>query len=137
MFSAQRISRVTAIALTAGAVAAPVASARPARMAPNAAAAAISASQQQVSAAARPAAPVPLIYSRQDKQLAPSSSSQAPVNVAPASVRAGTASDGFDWGDAGIGAGGALAISIIGIGGGLALSQRRTRRTRPTVAAAS
>jgi hypothetical protein len=35
---------------------------------------------------------------------------------------------GFDWGDAGIGAAGGLALSMVGLGGALAVSQRRTRR---------
>jgi hypothetical protein len=35
---------------------------------------------------------------------------------------------GFDWGDAGIGAAG-LAFSVIGIGGAVAVSQRRSRRS--------
>jgi hypothetical protein len=34
---------------------------------------------------------------------------------------------GFDWGDAGIGAGAALAITMIGLGGALAVSSRRHR----------
>lgn len=37
---------------------------------------------------------------------------------------------GFDWGDAGIGAAGGFAIAMLGVGGGLALSQRRSRRPR-------
>jgi hypothetical protein len=36
---------------------------------------------------------------------------------------------GFDWGDAGIGAAGGFAIAMLGVGGGLALAQRRSRRT--------
>lgn len=47
-------------------------------------------------------------------------------------VTAGTS--GFDWGDTGIGAAGGLAISILGLGGGLAVSQRRARRIRHTTA---
>jgi hypothetical protein len=137
MFSLQRITRVTAIALTAGAVTVPVAVARPARMAPNSGLAAVSVSQQQqLQAATRPAA-APHTYARQDKQLIPSSSSQTPVNTAPASAPAATSGSGFDWGDAGIGAAGGLAIAVVGIGGALGLSQRRTRRTRPTAVAAS
>jgi hypothetical protein len=137
MFSAQSITRVTAIALTVGAVAAPVATARPARMAPRQSVAAISVSQQRQLQAKQHQASTPPVYSRQDKQLAPSSSSQTPVNAAASSPPTATASDGFDWGDAGIGAAGGLAISIVGIGGALTLSQRRTRRTRPTAVAAS
>ena len=33
----------------------------------------------------------------------------------------------FDWGDAGIGAAGGLALSMLGLGGALAISQRRPR----------
>jgi hypothetical protein len=36
-------------------------------------------------------------------------------------------SRGFDWGDAGIGAAGGFALSMIAIGGPLAVSQHRTR----------
>jgi hypothetical protein len=38
-------------------------------------------------------------------------------------------SRGFDWGDAGIGAAGGLALAMLGIGGGLAIAQRRERRS--------
>jgi hypothetical protein len=38
-------------------------------------------------------------------------------------------SSGFDWGDAGIGAGGAMVLVLIGSGGVLATSSRRGRRT--------
>jgi hypothetical protein len=35
---------------------------------------------------------------------------------------------GFDWGDAGIGAAGGIALSVAGLGAGLAISQHRARR---------
>jgi len=47
-------------------------------------------------------------------------------------VRITTPASGFDWGDAGIGAAGGLALAILGLGGGLVISQHRPRRTRPT-----
>ena len=50
----------------------------------------------------------------------------------PTIVRVSASNDGFDWGDAGIGAGGAFALSIIGLGGALVVSQRRGPRTRDT-----
>ena len=53
----------------------------------------------------------------------------------PATIVVATAHDGgFDWGDAGIGAAGGFALSMIGIGGALVVSQRRTRHsdTAPT-----
>ena len=44
-------------------------------------------------------------------------------------VRVSSAKGGFDWGDAGIGAAGALGLSLVALAGGLAVSQRRARRT--------
>jgi hypothetical protein len=131
MLSPQRIARVTAIALTAGAVAAPVASAYPPR---DVSGQPVAASRNGVAQAPQKAA----TYTRQDKQLVvPGSQSQVPINAVPPSAPAATPSEGFDWGDAGIGAAGGLVISVVGIGGALALSQRRTRRTTATAAAAS
>jgi hypothetical protein len=43
-------------------------------------------------------------------------------------VRVVTPSAGFHWGDAGIGAGGMLALIVIGLGGALALTHRRNQR---------
>jgi hypothetical protein len=63
----------------------------------------------------------------------PASASSAPVGSAPASaaptiVHVTAPGGGFDWGDAGIGAAGGLALSILGLGSALAVSDRRTRR---------
>ena len=61
--------------------------------------------------------------------------SSAEMNAYPSGSDAAgaVASDGgFDWGDAGIGAAGGLVITMLGVGGGLALSQRRSRRTSPS-----
>ena len=44
---------------------------------------------------------------------------------------------GFDWGDAGIGAAGGLALAMLGVGGGLAISQRRERRPGASAGPAS
>jgi hypothetical protein len=68
------------------------------------------------------------VYSRQDKSVLP------PNDPPPAVVRISSPGGGFDWGDAGIGAAGGFALSIIGIGGALVVSQRRTRPsdTAPT-----
>jgi hypothetical protein len=49
--------------------------------------------------------------------------------VAPVIVRVVTPRAGFDWGDAGIGAAAALAISMIALAAGLAITQRRARGT--------
>ena len=47
-------------------------------------------------------------------------------------VRITTPASGFDWGDAGIGAAGGVALALLGVGGGLVISHQRPRRTRPT-----
>ena len=59
--------------------------------------------------------------------------SNAYAHTASGHVTSGTrivtvASNGFDWGDAGIGAAGGLALAMLGVGAGLAMSQHRTRR---------
>jgi hypothetical protein len=45
--------------------------------------------------------------------------------LAPTIVHVSASTSGFDWADAGIGAGAGVAISALIAGGGLALSQRR------------
>jgi hypothetical protein len=72
------------------------------------------------------------VYSRQDKSSVPvsSQSTTAKVSTPPPVVRLQAPASGFDWGDAGIGAAGGLALSMIGLGGALAVSQRQTRRAR-------
>jgi hypothetical protein len=66
--------------------------------------------------AARPAHP-----------LSPATAPSVTAGVSPTIVRVTAPSSGFDWGDAGIGAAGGFALSMIGIGGALALSQHRSR----------
>ena len=48
-------------------------------------------------------------------------------------VRITTPASGFDWGDAGVGAAGGLALAMLGVGGALVISQR-PRRTRQRTA---
>ena len=135
MLSPQHITKATAMALAVGAFAAPAASAGP--IADNAAAQprhsqvanSVTGSHpfgpnRPVRVAAKPL-PSPT-YSRQDKQLAPHSAPLAPVNTSAPVVRVSNPTGGFDWADAAIGASGGLALSILGIGGALAL-QRRSR----------
>ena len=50
------------------------------------------------------------------------------ASIRPTVVRVVTISGGFDWGDAGIGAGGMLALIVIGLGGALTLTRQRTHR---------
>jgi hypothetical protein len=73
-------------------------------------------------------------YSRQDKSVIPLTSRSTSANGA-AIVRIQTPQSGFDWGDAGIGAAGGFALSMIGLGGVLVVTQRRGRR--PVTAQAS
>ncbi|MFL5862782.1 MAG: hypothetical protein ACJ780_18715 [Solirubrobacteraceae bacterium] len=74
--------------------------------------------------------PPAAVYSRQDKSIIPatppSTSAGDPTKMAV--VRVETAPGGFDWGDAGIGAGGGLALAMLGLGGALARSQRHPHR---------
>jgi hypothetical protein len=59
------------------------------------------------------------------------------ASTSPTIVRVTAPGRGFDWGDAGIGAAGGFALSMIGLGGALVISGQRTRRTRPTKAMTS
>ena len=47
------------------------------------------------------------------------------ASTPPAVVRVVTHNGGFHWGDAGIGAGGMLAVTLIGLGGTITLTRRR------------
>ena len=132
MFSPQHITRAAAVALVAGAIAAPAASAMPTHFrhplgGPN----------HPVSVAANPlGSPT---YSQQDKQLVPSSPTQAPVTARPTVVRVSNPISRFgpppafgfrgadNLGEAALGAG-AVVFVILGIGGAPALLQRRTRK---------
>ena len=75
------------------------------------------------------------------RQVLPNPDNQQPASgsaaVDPSTVRLVPAAPntGFDWGDAGIGAGGAFALTMIGIGGALVLSSRRHRDARPATTA--
>jgi hypothetical protein len=74
-------------------------------------------------------------YSRQDKSIMASASRSATAGIAkatapPAVVRLQAPAGGFDWGDAGIGAAGGIALSMLGLGAALVVSQNRARRTR-------
>ena len=126
MLSLNHITKGTAVALALGAIAAPVATAGP--NADQLATQVRHVHPVSVSKQVSPAAP--LAYARQDKQLAPRNAPSLPSQgpIVPAAPRAATPGSSFDWGDAGIGAAGGVVLSIIGIGGGLALTQRRTRR---------
>ena len=77
---------------------------------------------QQTSSASR----APLVRPNPDQQ--------TPPQPAPTIVRV-TVPTGFDWGDAGIGAAGGFALSMLGLGAALAVSQRHANHShRPTTA---
>ena len=53
----------------------------------------------------------------------PPASSETPTTIVQV-----PAATGFDWGDAGIGAAGVVALAMLGVGGALVISHRRPRR---------
>ena len=64
----------------------------------------------------------------QPPQAPDDSSAYHAARIPPAAVRAVTADAGFHWADAGIGAGGMLALTVIGLGAALTLTRRRNQR---------
>jgi len=64
----------------------------------------------------------------QPPQTPDDSSAHHAARTPPTAVRVVTPSAGFHWGDAGIGAGGMLALIVIGLGGALTLTHRRNQR---------
>jgi hypothetical protein len=78
------------------------------------------------------------VYSRPDKSLIPVTTPYdgriAESSAQQAVVRIQTPQSGFDWGDAGIGAAGGVALAMLGLGGVLVVSNHRPRRTRQTTA---
>jgi hypothetical protein len=110
MTSTHRITTTAAVILSLAAAGAPTASAMPANdYAPT-------------------AKPAPTrVYDRPDKEMIPVAT---PGSAPQAVVRIQTPPSGFDWGDAGIGAAGGLALSMTAVGVGLVVSQRRGRRNR-------
>lgn len=121
MTPTHRITTTAAIMLSLAAAGAPTASARLADVTPTA------------------KQPPPTAYSRPDKSLIPLAtpyvdSTSRPASAPQAVVQIQTPSSGFDWGDAGIGAAGGVAIAMLGLGGALVVSNHRPRRTRQTTA---
>lgn len=132
MLHHQRIRTTAAIALALAAIAAPAASALSRQagwvVRPN--------PDRQAAQLARAAAtrPAPTNW-----VVRPNPDEQNPMPASPTIVRVTTptATSGFDWADAGIGVAGGVALSMIGLGGALAVSQRRTRRSRGSAAVTS
>jgi opacity protein-like surface antigen len=61
------------------------------------------------------------------KPVGPDTSSYTATAPPPIQVVHVSAPSGFDWGDAGIGAAGGLALSMLGLGAALTITQRRPR----------
>jgi hypothetical protein len=114
-----RITTTAAAVLAVAAATVPVATARP---------------LEDPALAANPAPTT--VYSRPDKTEIPATphgARPAVISGAPqAVVRIQTQQSGFDWGDAGIGAAGGLALAMLGLGGGLVISQRPRRARHST-----
>jgi hypothetical protein len=115
MFPLYRRALATAIATTLIAAAAPAAMAQPADLrSPDA---------QDAATAVQPGQDL-RTPDAQDVAAGRQIVASTPVQVAKATNDGPTAS-GFDWGDAALGAGGALAIALAGAGGTVALVRRR------------
>ena len=109
MTSTHRITTTAAVMLSLAAAGAPTATAT------------VSATNPATTANQPPSS----VYSRPDKEMIPVAT---PGSATQAVVRIQTPPNGFDWGDAGIGAAGGVALAMIGVGGALAVSQRARRR---------
>lgn len=114
----QYLKTALAVTLTLGAIAAPAASADTGQagwvVQPN--------PDQQAAQLARAAATKP---SETTPVVRPNPDQQTPVSAPATIVRVSNPSSGFDWGDAGIGAAGALGLILAATGGGLMLARRR------------
>ena len=62
--------------------------------------------------------------------------SGTPASIPNAVVRVVSHDGGFDWGDAGIGAAGGLALSLVAFGGALTVGRHRERQLRSATRAA-
>jgi hypothetical protein len=58
----------------------------------------------------------------------PTAAPATPSSAAPTVIHVAAPSGGFDWGDAGIGAGGTLTLITAAAGGAIAIGNRRGRR---------
>jgi hypothetical protein len=134
MTSTHRITTTTAVILSLATAGAPTAAATastttPASTANQPPASVYSRPDKSMLSTTTPAStanqPPASVYSRPDKSMIPVAT---PGSAPQALVRIQTPPSGFDWGDAGIGAAGGLALAMIGIGGTLAISQRGRRR---------
>ena len=142
MTTTHRTATAALLVLSLGAASAPVAGARPVDFVPagkHRPAAVYSRPDKSVIPVSPPATSGAALSAYREGQLATAldiaAATSNKANAPQAVVRIQTPQSGFDWGDAGIGAAGGIALSMIGLGGALGVSQRRARRTRQTTAA--
>ena len=122
MTTHQRITTTAAVILALAGTGVPAASARPA-------------DDPAIAAKRAPAS----VYSRPNKSLTPVTTpyggrTSTTASAPPAVVRIQTPQSGFDWGDAGIGAAGGIALAMLGLAGAVVISHHRPRRSRHTAA---
>ncbi len=138
MISTHRITTTAAVILALAAAGAPTAAAtvsptNPTTTANQPPASVYSRPDKSMVSATSPATtanqPPASVYDRPDREMIPVTT---PASAPQAVVRIQTPPNGFDWGDAAIGAAGGLALAMIGLGGALAVSQRRPRGNRQT-----
>jgi hypothetical protein len=77
----------------------------------------------------RPAAPAVQPNPDQQTQVASNNRDEPITSMPPVIVRVSNTKSGFDWGDVGIGAAGALGLLLIALAGGFAVAHHRARRT--------
>jgi hypothetical protein len=145
MFSQQRVLRTFATALVVGCAGAGPALARPADVGPKVDHSTSSVSGQLQSAPLRTDAQSGYAFSRASGALSTPTTidrrSPDAIDVAAGRtfhaapsvevVHVGGGSSGFDWGDAGIGAGGAAALALLALGGAMMVTHRRRPGVKP------
>jgi hypothetical protein len=89
--------------------------------------------QQRQQVSTPPTLPQPAQYSSFSKLPHGAQYSSFQPSTPPSEVQVARVAPnpGFDWGDAGIGAGAGVALTMIGLGGLLVLSSRRNRGEQP------
>jgi hypothetical protein len=123
MLPNHHLKKATAVTLALGAILPATATARPIGADPT------GATRSSTDPATTANQPPVSVYSRPDKSMIRVTT---PGTAPQAVVRIQTSPSGFDWGDAGIGAAGGLALAMLGVGGAVVVSQRRPRGNRQT-----
>jgi hypothetical protein len=133
MLPNRRLNKAAAVAIVLSAIAAPAASAK-----------------FDLNDASRTATASQVVRPNPDQQLSPAARLNATPRsevvsgggygsptVPPTTVRVITPNRAFDWGDAGVGAAGGIALSLLAVGVALVVSSRRSRRSKRAAAVTS